>query len=747
MSLPIAPRTGRLLRWCVLALLCVSFIVLARPALAEPKRAAKREPREFIEPAQPRIARFVYRAEGKRLADVLADFAASQGRPAVIDAQVQGVVTGQFDTTPLAFLNATSRAYGLIWYDDGSALYFYPSSAVQSRIFRLKGYEPKQVQQLMTSLALGDKRYPLRWDARSKTLMVYGPPRHVELVGLAIESLDLGAVEGNRRVAQVIELKFASAQDRRLGAVTVPGVVSVLRSIFGGGNAPVAASGAVEPPEMPASMKGAKAMRSLFGVPAGESAEKKRRPGEPTGTTDRSGAVPTPRPVASPVSEDDEQPVFEADETTNSVIVYARRRRIAEVMQLVRRLDTRPTLVELEAVIIDVSSDSVDQLGVDWSVTTGRTRTSLEGPALSQGTAMAAASGATGTFSVGTVLRNAGREVLARVNALQGEGKARIVSKPKVLGVANRPSTMQDKRIANVRVAGNLDVQLYQVEAGTLLQVTPQVTAQDGRAQIKMSLYIEDGSFEPQDVDGVPIVKRTEIRTEAHVTEGESLLIGGITTDVASNAMVGVPGLSKLPFIGGLFRTRAERSAHIERMFLITPRLVNGEGVRATSSEWVVTAPDQAALRPVAASAPLLPAVSPAAASPLGAGSAAPPQTAATTALPQVAASTPSLQAGASTAWPQAAVPAPLPQAAVPAPPPQAPASAALPEAAASAASPQAAASAASPQAAASAPQPASASSAAPQGAALPARPPVSRAPEAPRVEPVNGELGAYPQP
>jgi type III secretion protein C len=123
-------------------------------------------------------------------------------------------------------------------------------------------------------------------------------------------------------------------------------------------------------------------------------------------------------------------------------------------------------------------------------------------------------------------------------------------------------------------VAGNLDARLYQVEAGTLLQVTPQVITGPGASQIKLSIYIEDGNFESQTVDQVPVVKRTEIRTEAQVTEGESLLIGGITIETQANDQAGVPGLSKAPLFGGLFRWSSHRSTRTERLFLITPRIV-----------------------------------------------------------------------------------------------------------------------------------------------------------------------------
>jgi type III secretion protein C len=135
---------------------------------------------------------------------------------------------------------------------------------------------------------------------------------------------------------------------------------------------------------------------------------------------------------------------------------------------------------------------------------------------------------------------------------------------------------MKEKRVATIRVAGNLDAKLFQIEAGTLLQVTPQVVSGEGGNQIKMSLYIEDGNFEAGSVDQVPVLKKTEIRTEAHVREGESLLIGGLMVEASTDQQSGVPGLRSIPLVGGLFRWNGNRSTRTERLFLITPKLVGG---------------------------------------------------------------------------------------------------------------------------------------------------------------------------
>ncbi len=548
---------------------CLAANLALMPLLASAAATGPTAVRDNLAATQKRgDTRFVYKAEGKRLTDLLQDFAASQGTPAIIADGVDGVVHANFDTTARQFLDAISKTYGVLWYHDGTALYFYPPKSIQSRIFRLKGYSHERVRELMQSLQLGDQRYPLKFDSLQKTLLVYGPPRHVELVASAIESLDIAATEGNDRVVRVLSLRFASASDRTLGEQLIPGVASILRSLYSsaGGASPSPADSARTPRAIAGKMK---ALQSLAPGKFMPELNLKAPQGEPAAP----GGQATARGMQSPVDQSEEPPAFEADEGTNAVIVHGRSNRMKEYAELVKRLDVQPELVELEATIIDVSTDSVESLGVDWAVRGQRSYGSVTSPAGAALNPLAGAA-APGVFSLTTLVANAGRELMIRVHALEGQGKARIVAKPKVLGVANRPAYMQNTRQAVVRVAGNLEANLFQVEAGTRLQVTPQVIPRNDGAQLKLSLYIQDGNFEARLIDGVPIVKRSEIRTEAHVRDGESLLIGGITIDSDASELNVVPILSDLPIIGNLFKWRTAQASRSERLFLITPRLL-----------------------------------------------------------------------------------------------------------------------------------------------------------------------------
>ena len=73
---------------------------------------------------------------------------------------------------------------------------------------------------------------------------------------------------------------------------------------------------------------------------------------------------------------------------------------------------------------------------------------------------------------------------------------------------------------------------------------------------------------------GVPPIKQTKINTQAIVNAGQSLLIGGYYYEQKGEDESGVPLLMDIPVLGNLFKTKARQSKRMERLILITPRIV-----------------------------------------------------------------------------------------------------------------------------------------------------------------------------
>jgi type III secretion protein C len=563
-------------RTCLLAIFSAAALSLATPVCSAATAAGPWAGKKFT-----------YRAEGKRLVDVLQDFAASQSVPVVVDASIDGKVNGNFDLKPEEFLKAIERTYGLVWYFDGVTLFVYPSGAMQSKVFRLRGFDRSQIQQTLKSLGLGDPRFALRYDEAQQTLLAYGPPRHIELITTVIDSLDQGHGDRVDSSVRVVALRFATAGDRMSGGSSIAGLATTLNNMFAQGRrgtglkaASLDAATKYVTERAPADKR--TTMEQMFGVnqPADASDTAKRDPGRDPMRNKRAEALEKTDDDTSSARRPDarqdarsELPYFQAEEASNSIIVYSPPAKIKQYEDLIRQLDVPQDMIEIEATIIDVSSDEIDELGIDWQFSrTGRG--SITVSPVGGGTSGNEPFGTLVGSNITTVVADAGRALLSRIRALEGNGKARIVSRPKVLGAANRTASMADKRTASVRVAGNLDAQLFSIEAGTSMQVLPQIHNFNGWSEVRMSLFIEDGSFQAEEVDKVPVVKRTEIRTEATVREGQSLLIGGISVESESRSKSGLPVLSRVPILGAAFSQQRTSALKSERLFLLTPKVI-----------------------------------------------------------------------------------------------------------------------------------------------------------------------------
>ncbi len=104
-----------------------------------------------------------------------------------------------------------------------------------------------------------------------------------------------------------------------------------------------------------------------------------------------------------------------------------------------------------------------------------------------------------------------------------------MLSRPQVLTLNNTEAVLTSRSSVYVRVAGNQDVDLFNIDVGLTLKVTPSVEATgDARSSIRLNIQIEDGGFNStMSVDGIPKVDNHSIVTQAVVRDGESLLIGG----------------------------------------------------------------------------------------------------------------------------------------------------------------------------------------------------------------------------
>ena len=503
-------------------------------------------------------APFSYKAKDTPIATVLRAFATSQGVAVSIPNSVRGNVTGGFYfTKPKDFLDLMQRVYGIVWYYDGKTVFFYTQSDYNTTLIRLRFITAPELKKSLQQLNILDARFGWKEIAEDNLLQITGPPRYIAAIMGVIQEIENNASQD--MVMEVFRLKNAWADDMdiQLGGktVTLPGVATLLRSI----TSTQPSTGSVQ-----------------------------NRPGatSPTAAQRRTNVVQQ-REELTPETKADEHVRILADPRINAVIVWDARERMNYYSNTISKLDVAVPLVEIQVAIVDVNIDDSRSVGMDLGFSTNTSGTvSSVGGAVGSGNA-AGTIGSTILPNLTTVYTRGIFTLMARLNALEKRGVANILSRPKILTLNNQEAVIQNKNTFYVRVTNQENTDLFDVSYGTTVRVTPHIIDIPGSApSIKMKIDIEDGaeSSASGEINDLPTITTSVVSTQAIVGDTHSLIIGGHYYEKRSKTDEGVPGLKSIPYAGVLFGTKTSRVQKAERLFIITPRIVDTKYVAEQNS-------------------------------------------------------------------------------------------------------------------------------------------------------------------
>jgi type III secretion protein C len=531
----------------------------------------------FAAPLKWKSTVYSHVAHEENLLLLLRDFFSNQGINAVISKNIQGVVSGSFEKLPPSeFFEAITTSFGLVYFYDGNIFYVYTGEEIESRIFELGGINADDFFSTLALLEITDPRYPIKFVKDKGIVMVSGPKRMVELVSETVSALETKVSKKTyTETVKVFPLKYAWADDQTFTfmdkEVVIPGIATILKTLLAGQNTPAQVTGKQEKqlaltlPKLKGTGLAAKGISSRVENNAGANTAKNPE----NNNSENAGNISTADSLTS-VS-------IQADTRLNAVIIKDIYEKMPFYEELIKALDAPAGLVQIEASIIEIETDSLYQLGIDWRVKTGDSSSNIktsggfnaDSAFRHDDTSLFTGKGLNFT----TILGNAGEYFLARVKALEQNGKARIYSKPQVLTLNNVEALLEHSRTFYVRVQGDEEVDLYNVTAGIALKVTPHIIEEESGKKIKLTVKIDDGSILDEQVDSIPVVSKSSITTQAVINHGESLLIGGYIQRQETESKSGIPYISKLPVVGRAFTTTEKEYINNERVFLITPRI------------------------------------------------------------------------------------------------------------------------------------------------------------------------------
>ena len=283
------------------------------------------------------------------------------------------------------------------------------------------------------------------------------------------------------------------------------------------------------------------------------------------------------------------------DKATNSLLFYGTASEAQKVRAVLDQIDIPYEQVSLEAQVMSINKTDSKNLGIEWEwskapqsyeeytpekinidATTGKI-TSIE-PAEITKRASSFNKGTTGgIISFGRSPDGLPYEFYyaAKINALINNGKANILSKPKITTINGKEATINiggEVPIPTLTVSDNTTTTTYEYkETGIILKYTPRVN-DDGYITAKIHTEVSTPTYDA-DTKAYRFNKRSA-DTQVRLKDGETMVIGGLIGSDESKVMSKIPFLGDLPILGRFFSNVNNSKNESEVIIFVTARIV-----------------------------------------------------------------------------------------------------------------------------------------------------------------------------
>lgn len=278
-----------------------------------------------------------------------------------------------------------------------------------------------------------------------------------------------------------------------------------------------------------------------------------------------------------------------ADDATNVLMIRETAKQLDVIKNTLLKFDVSVSQIMVEAKLVSATSDVSRELGVRWGAGfndgrffVGGTGAGLSFPGRTSGTGESSSPNAPLSVDLGVsgtgqsairlgYISQSGLQLSAELSALNSTGDAEIVSQPKVITTNGKPAEIESGQELPYTIVedGTATVQFKDVVLS--LKVTPQITPGD---RIALELELKQDSIGQVLPNGEVSINKNSLKTSVVVKDGDTIVLGGVYRNSATNLLAKTPLLGDLPIIGALFRQTKKSVQKNELLIFITPKLL-----------------------------------------------------------------------------------------------------------------------------------------------------------------------------
>jgi general secretion pathway protein D len=285
------------------------------------------------------------------------------------------------------------------------------------------------------------------------------------------------------------------------------------------------------------------------------------------------------------------------DETTNSLVIRAFARDYRSILETVKKLDIYPKQVLIEVFAAEITLDDSVKYGIEWGKFV--TKNPIN-PNQTQGVLLVAQpptdpiTSALPQVAFRYAIVDLGGRLSAAISVAAAEDRLKVISSPHIIASNNKEARIQvgssqpiltstysygstsGNLTTTTPATGVLEGTIEYKDIGIILVVTPRIS--DG-GLVSLEINVEkstvNASAQPLgNLQNVPVFGKKTAKTIVAVLEGQTIVIGGLIEESKEKISKGIPFLSRIPVLGGLFGTQQYDKKRTELIILMTPHIV-----------------------------------------------------------------------------------------------------------------------------------------------------------------------------
>lgn len=288
-----------------------------------------------------------------------------------------------------------------------------------------------------------------------------------------------------------------------------------------------------------------------------------------------------------------------SDVRTNTISVRESTEKLEQIRRLVGTWDIPVRQVSIEARIVRAETNVAESLGIRWGgaaydvnggnvISIGGSLNTVEeardaaaggGGSITFPGALGVDLGVTGDGASSFAIGFGSDDFLIdlELSALAADGKAEIVSQPRVVTADRQTAKIKSgEEIPYQEASSSGATSVSFKEAALALEVTPQITPDN---KVIMDLTVNQDS-RGEVTAGIPSINTNEVTTQVLVTNGETVVLGGIFESESATTTTKTPFLGDIPYLGRLFKRTVQTDERSELLIFITPKIIEQDMIR-----------------------------------------------------------------------------------------------------------------------------------------------------------------------